>query len=287
MVLLNLSICDTSNVPDIGQEMCQNDKVRKISFTGSTKIGKLLMKQSSDTVKKVSLELGGNAPFIVFEDADIAQAVDSCLLSKFRNAGQTCVCADRFLIHESIEQEFLEQLIKKLKTNISVGSPFSSEVNTMGPLITSKAAQAIDSLVKDALETTDAELIYTGKLSEEGENFYPPTILRNVCRRSKIWTQETFAPTVVISTFSSEEEALEVANDTTTGLASYFFTSDLQRVFRVSRLLETGIVGVNDGIISTASAPFGGVKESGLGREGSIIGLEEYLETKYVFLNAD
>lgn len=284
---MNLSICDTSNVPDIGQEMCQNDKVRKISFTGSTKIGKLLMKQSSDTVKKVSLELGGNAPFIVFEDADIAQAVDSCLLSKFRNAGQTCVCADRFLIHESIEQEFLEQLIKKLKTNISVGSPFSSEVNTMGPLITSKAAQAIDSLVKDALETTDAELIYTGKLSEEGENFYPPTILRNVCRRSKIWTQETFAPTVVISTFSSEEEALEVANDTTTGLASYFFTSDLQRVFRVSRLLETGIVGVNDGIISTASAPFGGVKESGLGREGSIIGLEEYLETKYVFLNAD
>jgi len=263
--------------------LCENPLIRKLSFTGSTPVGKLLMKQSSGTVKRLSLELGGNAPFIVFDDADIDQAVSAAIASKFRNAGQTCVCADRFLVHASIELEFLSKLSEKVK-QLRVG-PGMDEGIAMGPLITENAALNVEAKVKEALNG-GAECIVGGKrLKDLGPNFFQPTILRNVEPSSRLWHTETFGPVVPLRTFETEEEAIALANDTTTGLASYFCSKDASRIFRVARRLENGIVGINDGIISSASAPFGGVKESGLGREGSPLGIDEYLETKYVFLN--
>ena len=277
------SIADTETTPEIGEEFCTNTSVKKISFTGSTRVGKLLMKLSSDTVKRVSMELGGNAAFIVFDDADIEQAVKAAVASKFRNAGQTCVCADRFIIHESVEKEFIEQLHDKVKT-MKVGDGSISSTN-IGPLVSSKAAQSVKDKVEEAI-ADGAECVVGGNpLPNLGPNFYEPTILRNVASSSKIWNTETFGPVVAITSFVTEEEAIELANDTNTGLASYFCTNDMSRVFRVSSSLENGLVGVNEGIISSAVAPFGGVKESGLGREGSSVGLAEFLETKYVFLN--
>lgn len=237
----------------------------------------------SDTVKRVSMELGGNAAFIVFDDADIEQAVNAAVASKFRNAGQTCVCADRFIIHESVEKEFIDQLCEKVK-NMKVGDGSISGTN-IGPLISSKAAQSVKDKVEKAI-SDGAECVVGGNLLPNlGPNFYEPTILRNVALSSEIWNTETFGPVAAIRTFVTEEEAIELANDTNTGLASYFCTNDMSRVFRVSTSLENGLVGVNEGIISSAVAPFGGVKESGLGREGSSVGLAEFIETKYVFLN--
>lgn len=241
------------------------------------------MKMGSDTVKRVSMELGGNAAFIVFDDADIEQAVNAAVASKFRNAGQTCVCADRFIIHESVEKEFIDQLCEKVK-NMKVGDGSISGTN-IGPLISSKAAQSVKDKVEEAI-SDGAECVVGGNLLPNlGPNFYEPTILRNVALSSEIWNTETFGPVAAIRTFVTEEEAIELANDTNTGLASYFCTNDMSRVFRVSTSLENGLVGVNEGIISSAVAPFGGVKESGLGREGSSVGLAEFIETKYVFLN--
>ncbi len=282
--VFELITADADTAKEVGYEMCVNPLVKKISFTGSTSVGKLLMKNSADTVKRLSLELGGNAPFIVFDDADIDQAVNAAMSSKFRNAGQTCVCADRFIIHSSVENEFVTKLTDKVK-QIVVGHGMKDGV-TMGPLVTSTAA-IILKLKVDAALAEGAKCILGGYLLDEthGPNYFAPTIVTNVNTQSSIWDCENFGPIVAITTFETEEEALSLANDTPTGLASYFFTTNLSKIFRVSSLLENGIVGVNEGVVSAAAAPFGGVKESGLGREGSELGIKEYLETKYVFIN--
>jgi len=277
-------IADRETTPSIGEEFCTNPIVKKVSFTGSTSVGKLLMKMSSDTVKRLSLELGGNAPFIVFEDADIEQAVHAAVASKFRNAGQTCVCADRFIVHESIEEEFFKAFFQKV-SKIKVG-PGLHEENSMGPLIVASATTGIQEKVDEAI-VDGAECIIGGcPMPELGPNFFEPTILRNVSPSSRIWNTETFGPVAAITTFLREEDALKLANDSRSGLASYFCSNDMARVFRVADRLENGLIGINDGIMSTAVAPFGGVKESGLGREGGAQGIGEYLETKYIFLNA-
>ncbi|GFH59906.1 aldehyde dehydrogenase [Chaetoceros tenuissimus] len=281
--VFQLVIADTETTPDVGEEFCKNKIVKKISFTGSTAVGKLLMKMSSDDVKRLSLELGGNAPFIIFDDADMDQAVNAAISSKFRNSGQTCVCADRFLIHEDIEQEFIHRLCEKVK-EFKIGHGLKEET-TMGPLIQAKAAVEVKRKVDEAIEE-GAECVIGGDMALDlGPNFFQPTILRNVDQSSSIWKTETFGPVVAISTFRNEEDAVNRANDSPLGLASYFCTKDLARILRVSEQLENGLVGVNEGVISTASAPFGGVKESGLGREGSTIGIAEYTETKYIYLN--
>lgn len=281
--VFQLVIADKSTTPQIGEEFCTNPIVKKISFTGSTAVGKLLMKLSSDTVKRLSLELGGNAPFIVFDDADLEQAINAAIASKFRNAGQTCVSADRFIIHEDIEDDFIRMLSEKVK-EIKVGSGLS-EVTNMGPLIEASAVTNIKEKIDEAIDQ-GAELILGGDSIEKlGPNFFQPTILRNVDPSSRVWLTETFGPVVAITTFLHEEDAVNLANDSSSGLASYFCSKDLARIFRVAERLENGLVGINEGIISTAVAPFGGMKESGLGREGSQSGIAEYLETKYVFLN--
>mmetsp|Transcript_9531 Transcript_9531/g.13299 ORF Transcript_9531/g.13299 Transcript_9531/m.13299 type:complete len:404 (-) Transcript_9531:189-1400(-) len=268
---------------EVGEEFCTNPTIKKISFTGSTPVGKLLMKMSSDTVKRLSLELGGNAAFIVFDDADIDQAVNAAMASKFRNAGQTCVCADRFIIHRSVEEEFVSKLTRKV-SEIQVGSGVE-EGTTMGPMISKIAVSKVKEKVDKALDE-GAELVIGGSpIPDLGPNFFQPTIVRNVRLDSMLWSTETFGPVVATTTFDTEKEAIELANDTTSGLASYFCSKDGERIFRVAGRLENGIIGINDGIISSASAPFGGVKESGLGREGSAAGIAEYLETKYMFLN--
>ena len=278
-----LSTASPETTPDVGTEFCTNAQVQKISFTGSTRVGKLLMKLSSDTVKRLSLELGGNAPFIVFDDADLDTAVSAAMASKFRNAGQTCVCADRFLVHSGVKDEFCDRLVQEMK-KLRVG-PGMKESTKMGPLISAQAAKVVEDKVEEAV-ADGANLITGGRLMEElGSHFYEPTLLMNVQRKSRIFSEETFGPVVAMTTFDTEEEAISIANDCSVGLASYFCTKDLSRAMRVSRQIEAGLVGVNEGIISTCTAPFGGVKESGLGREGSPMGINEYLETKYIFLN--
>jgi succinate-semialdehyde dehydrogenase/glutarate-semialdehyde dehydrogenase len=261
--------------------------VRKISFTGSTAVGKLLMKQSSSTVKRLSLELGGNAPFLVFEDANVDQAVSAAISSKFRNAGQTCVCSDRFLVHASIYDEFIEKLAAAINDGIIsvvVGNGMDEGV-TMGPLISEQACETVHEKVQAAIRAGAKCVTGGSKLSHLGSHFYAPTVLTHVPLDADIWNTETFGPVAAVRSFDTEEEALSIANDSPVGLASYFLTQNLGRTFRVAKALETGMVGVNDGIISSCTAPFGGIKESGLGREGSSAGLQEYLETKYVFIN--
>lgn len=276
-------VADKRTTPEVGEEFCKNPIVKKISFTGSTTVGKLLMKMSSDTVKRLSLELGGNAPFIVFEDANLEQAANAAIASKFRNAGQTCVCADRFIIHESVEEEFIQILLEKI-SQIKVG-PGLNEETTMGPLIEECVVSNIQEKVDEAIADGAECLVGGSPMTHVGPNFFEPTVLRNVLGESRIWNTETFGPVVAIRTFLHEDDAVELANDTNTGLASYFMTTDIDRIFRVSERLDNGLVGINDGVISTAVAPFGGMKESGLGREGSDAGIEEYLEKKYVFIN--
>jgi succinate-semialdehyde dehydrogenase/glutarate-semialdehyde dehydrogenase len=236
------------------------------------------MKTSSSTVKRLSLELGGNAPFIVFDDADMDQAIASAMASKFRNAGQTCVCADRFLVHSSRYDEFIERLTAAMD-DLVVGV-------TMGPVISAQACDGIHDKVQDAIAAGAKCVTGGSKLDDSlGTHFYAPTLLIDVPTDADIWKTETFGPVAAIRSFDTEEEAVEIANDSSVGLASYFLTKDLARTFRVAKALETGLVGVNEGVISTCTAPFGGVKESGLGREGSTVGLQEYVETKYVFIN--
>ena len=278
----------TTNTPtmvqEVGNEICTNTNIKKISFTGSTAVGKAIMKLSSSTVKRLSLELGGNAPFIVFDDADIDKAVTGAISSKFRNAGQTCVCADRFIIHESIVNEFVTKLTTRVQEQITIGHGMKVGV-TMGPVITSHQVQLIKGKINDAI-MAGATCVHGGSaLDKIGPNYIEPTIITNITPDMALWHTETFGPVISIITFTTEEEALALANDTPTGLASYFYTQDMGRIFRVSAALENGIVGVNEGIISSAYVPFGGVKESGLGREGSVVGMNEYLETKYIFLN--
>jgi len=280
--VFQLIMADEETAPKVGTEFCSNEIVKKISFTGSTTIGKHLMKLSSSTVKRLSLELGGNAPFIVFKDADIDQAINSAIASKFRNAGQTCVCADRFLIHSSVATRFITGLCDKIK-EIKVG-PGIDVTSTMGPLISKSAVDKMVEKVAEAI-SEGGECILGGEPLSIGPNYFAPTVIQNVNIESKLWRDETFGPIAAIRTFETEEEAISLANTSTTGLASYIFTQNMPRMFRVAARLQTGMVGINDGVISTASAPFGGIKESGLGREGSDAGLAEYLETKYIFLN--
>lgn len=266
----------------MGDELCTNPSVKKISFTGSTPVGKLLMETSASTVKRLSLELGGNAPFIVFEDADMDQAVASAMGSKFRNAGQTCVCADRFLVHSSRYEEFVDRMSSAIDDFV-IGDGMDENV-TMGPVISAQACDGIDQKVQDAI-AAGAKCVAGGSKLALGSHFYAPTLLVDVPRDSDIWKTETFGPVAAVRSFDTEEEAIEIANDCSVGLASYFLTKDLGRTFRVAKALETGLVGVNEGVMSTCTAPFGGVKESGLGREGSTNGLQEYVESKYVFIN--
>ncbi|WP_127960238.1 NAD-dependent succinate-semialdehyde dehydrogenase [Serratia microhaemolytica] len=263
----------------IGETMMANPVVRKISFTGSTPIGKLLMRQAAESVKKVSLELGGNAPFIVFDDADIDAAIAGGMAAKFRNSGQTCVCVNRFYIQDGIYDRFVEKLADAARA-LKV-APGLTPGAQQGPLINAAAVEKVELHLKDALQQ-GAKLVCGGERHALGGNFFQPTVLANTHEQMLLAQEETFGPLAACFRFSSEEEVITRANNTPYGLSAYLYTRDLARAFRVSRALESGMVGINEGIVSTEVAPFGGVKESGLGREGSDIGMEEYLETKYI-----
>ncbi|MEB8434226.1 NAD-dependent succinate-semialdehyde dehydrogenase [Cocleimonas sp. KMM 6892] len=273
------SVVTASQGKDVGEEMTTNPIVRKVTFTGSTAVGKILMKQCSSTLKKMSLELGGNAPFIVFEDADLEAAVEGLMVSKYRNSGQTCVCTNRTIVHESVYDEFAAKLAAKVG-ELKVGDGFEEGVN-QGPLINMAAVEKVEDHISDAVEK-GAKVLVGGKRHELGKTFFEPTLLANVTTDMKVTYEETFGPVAPLFSFKTEAEAIQMANDTEFGLAAYFFSRDIGRSWRVSEALEYGMVGVNSGLISTEVAPFGGVKESGLGREGSKFGLDEYLETKYI-----
>ena len=269
----------TGSAKEIGLELSTNPIVRKLSFTGSTEVGKILLSQCSSTVKKVSMELGGHAPFIVFEDADIDQAVLGAMQSKFRNTGQTCVCANRIFVHEKIYDEFVSKFTDAV-SKIKVGNGLEEDT-VSGPLIDEYSLAKVKEHVEDAVNT-GAKIAIGGEMHNLGGNFFQPTILSNVTSKAKITYEETFGPVAPVYKFSSEEEVVKMANDTPYGLASYFFSRDIGRIWRVAEALEYGMVGVNTGLTSKAEIPFGGVKESGLGREGSRFGLDEYLEIKYI-----
>ncbi len=271
----------TGDSKAIGAELCANPVVRKLSFTGSTETGRILMKQSADTVKKLSLELGGNAPFIVFEDADLDAAVEGALASKYRNAGQTCVCANRLYVQDRVYDAFAAKLTEKVK-GFKVGAGTEPGV-TIGPLIDEPGVQKVEKHVADALGK-GAKALLGGKRHERGGLFFQPTVLANVTPDMLVSHEETFGPVAPLIRFKTEDEVIRLANDTEFGLCGYFYSRDVGRIFRVAERMETGIVGANVGIISTEVAPFGGVKQSGLGREGSKYGLEEYLEVKYLLL---
>ncbi len=269
----------TGDAPKIGGEMTGNPIVRKLTFTGSTAVGKLLMQQCAGTVKKVSMELGGNAPFLVFDDADVEAAVEGAMMSKFRNTGQTCVCANRILVQAGVYDEFAKKMSKAMES-LSVGNGLD-ESSTQGPLINKAALHKVEEHVEDA-QQKGASIALGGAPHKLGGTFYQPTLLTGVTAEMKVAGEETFGPLAPLFSFDTEEEGIAMANDTPFGLASYFYARDLSRVWRVSEALETGIVAVNTGIFSTEVAPFGGVKESGVGREGSKYGIDEYLELKYV-----
>ena len=269
----------TGSATEIGAELTSNPIVRKLSFTGSTETGKVLMAQCAGTVKKLSLELGGNAPFIVFDDADLDAAVEGAIASKYRNTGQTCVCANRLLVQDSVYDRFsakLAEAVKKLAP-----APGLDDGATQGPLIDDRAVEKVESHVADAV-SKGAHVLVGGKRHSRGGRFFEPTILTGVTPAMAVAKEETFGPVAPLFRFSTEAEAIALANDTEFGLAAYFYGRDIARVWRVAEALEYGIVGINTGIISTEVAPFGGVKESGIGREGSKYGLEEFLEIKYL-----
>jgi succinate-semialdehyde dehydrogenase/glutarate-semialdehyde dehydrogenase len=271
----------TGAAAEIAEELTSNPVVRKISFTGSTEIGRQIMEKCAHDIKKVSLELGGNAPFIVFEDADLDAAVDGALASKFRNAGQTCVCANRLYVHDKVYDAFVDKLTSAVAA-LKVGDGFTDGV-TLGPLIDGKAVAKVREHIEDAL-AKGAKVVQGGGAHAQGENFFEPTILVNVPDNARVAKEETFGPLAPVFRFFDDAEVIKKANDTEFGLAAYFYTANLSRVFRVGEALEYGIVGVNTGIISSEAAPFGGVKASGVGREGSKYGLEDYLEIKYLCL---
>ncbi|MBR9883255.1 MAG: NAD-dependent succinate-semialdehyde dehydrogenase [Oceanospirillales bacterium] len=277
--LLNIITCSKENASLVGGEMTSNPIVRKLSFTGSTPVGKLLMRQSSDTVKKVSLELGGNAPFIVFDDADLDAAVAGVLASKYRNTGQTCVCANRILVQDGVYDAFAQKLSAAVSA-LTVGAGLEGDVQ-QGPLINEAALAKVQRHVDDAV-AKGARIVLGGKPHALGGTFFEPTILADVTPEMLVTREETFGPVAPLYRFHTEDEAIALANDTEFGLASYFYSRDIGRIWRVAEALESGMVGINEGIISNEVAPFGGIKESGLGREGSRYGLEEYLETKYL-----
>ncbi|WP_116474111.1 NAD-dependent succinate-semialdehyde dehydrogenase [Zobellella maritima] len=263
----------------VGKEMTDDSRVRKLSFTGSTRVGKLLYGQSADTVKKLSLELGGNAPFIVFDDADLDAAVAGAVISKFRNAGQTCVCANRILVQDGIHDAFVARF-KEAVEQLVVGNGLI-DTTTLGPVINKAAIDKIAAMV-DTAQTQGAELVTGGRRHPAGELFFAPTILTGVTQDMEIARQEIFGPVAPVIRFKDDAEAIAIANDTPYGLAAYFFTESHSRIWKIAEGLEYGMIGINEGILSNEIAPFGGVKESGLGREGSSQGLEDYMETKYL-----
>ena len=279
--VINILTADAEQSIAIGKTLCASPTVRHLSFTGSTEVGRILMAQCAPTVKKLALELGGHAPFIVFEDADIDAAVAGAVMSKYRNSGQTCVCANRFYVHKTVHDAFVEKFAKAVQ-KIIVGNGMEAGI-TQGPLIEPAALEKVERHVADAL-SKGATLVSGGKRSALGGTFYEPTILTNVSNDMLITYEETFGPVAPIMTFDSDEEVIRLANHSQFGLASYFYSRDIGRIWRAAEALEYGIVGVNTGIISNEVAPFGGVKQSGLGREGSIYGMDEYLELKYVCL---
>ncbi len=269
----------TGNPVEIGNEMCANPTVRKLSFTGSTAVGRLLMQQVAPTVKKISLELGGNAPFIVFDDADLDAAVEGAMISKFRNAGQTCVCANRIFVQDTVYDAFAKKLAVKVAA-LTVGLGTDAGV-TQGPLINARALAKVESHVADAV-ARGAKVALGGKLHSLGGNFYQPTILTDVTPAMQIFSEETFGPVAPLIRFKDDAEVVRMANDSEFGLASYFYSRDIGRAWRIAEQLEAGMVGVNTGLVTTHVAPFGGVKQSGLGREGSKYGIEEFVEVKYI-----
>lgn len=269
---------------DIGQEFTENDKVRKLTFTGSTGVGKILMRQGAEQIMKLGLELGGNAPFIVFDDADLDAAVEGAMISKYRNNGQTCVCANRIYVQAGVYDAFAEKLAAKVSA-MKIGDGFEDGV-VAGPLITDKALEKVEEHIADALEK-GGKIAVGGKRDARGGLFFQPTILTGITSAMKVAKEETFGPVAPLFRFETEEDVIEMANDTEFGLASYFYAKDLSRVFRVAEALEYGMVGINTGLISTEVAPFGGIKQSGQGREGSKYGIEDYVEVKYLCLQVD
>ena len=267
----------------IGESLLKDNRVRKLSFTGSTGVGKLLYKQSADTLKRLSLELGGNAPFIVFDDADLDKAVEGAIKSKFRNAGQTCVCANRFLVQSGIYDAFVQRL-KQRMTELVVGNGLMSDVD-IGPLINEDAIDKVKAMVEQA-KSMGAEVALGGHLAHEAGLFYPPTLLLNVTAEMDVFQQEIFGPVAPIMRFETEQDGVRLANATPYGLAAYCYTQHLGRAMRLPKALDYGMVGINEGVISTTVAPFGGVKHSGLGREGGQEGLDEYMDTQYVYMGA-
>lgn len=279
--VFNIVTADGQQSIAVGQALCDSPIVRKLTFTGSTPVGRILMKQSAPTIKKLSLELGGLAPFIVFDDADIDAAVEGAIISKYRNAGQTCVCTNRFYVHQNVYDSFVEKLAKKVR-QLKVGDGFADAV-VQGPLIDDDAVKKVASHVDDALKK-GANAVTGGKRHALGGRYFEPTVLAHVTEDMLCMKEETFGPVAPVVKFTDESEVIELANHTEYGLASYFYSRDIHRVFRVAEALEYGMVGVNTGLISNEVAPFGGVKQSGLGREGSTYGIEEFTEIKYVCL---
>lgn len=277
--VLNILTADGAQSIEVGKMLCESDIVRHLSFTGSTEVGRILMRQSAPTIKKLSLELGGNAPFIVFDDADIDSAVEGAMVSKYRNAGQTCVCANRIYVQEAVYDAFVQKLAEKSR-GIKVGSGFEPGV-TQGPLIDDQALAKVEQHVADA-QAKGGKLLTGGK--RIGDRFFEPTVIAEATSEMLCAREETFGPVAPVFRFKTEDEVIALANDTEFGLASYFYSRDIGRIFRVGEALEYGMVGINTGLISTAEVPFGGVKQSGLGREGAHHGIEEYVEVKYLCL---
>ncbi|HFG6935811.1 NAD-dependent succinate-semialdehyde dehydrogenase [Acinetobacter baumannii] len=268
----------TGDAAHIGDAIFESDIVRKFTFTGSTPVGKMLLERSAKTLKKVSLELGGNAPFIVFDDADLDAAIEGALIAKFRNAGQTCVCVNRFLVQAGIYEKFIAALSQKIQ-NFNIGNGLEAG-HDIGPLINASAVKKVEAHIQDALDK-NGRLVVGGKKHKAGELFFEPTLIADVTADMDVATQETFGPLAAVFKFETEQQAVEMANATEFGLAAYCYTKDLGRAWRMSEQLEYGMVGINKGLISNEVAPFGGIKQSGLGREGSKYGIEDYLEIKY------
>ncbi|KAL0623326.1 Succinate-semialdehyde dehydrogenase, mitochondrial [Plecturocebus cupreus] len=276
----NVIPCSRKNAKEVGEAICTDPLVSKISFTGSTTTGKVLLHHAANSVKRVSMELGGLAPFIVFDSADVDQAVAGAMASKFRNAGQTCVCSNRFLVQRGIHDAFVKAFAEAMKKSLRVGNGFE-EGTTQGPLINEKAVEKVEKQVKDAV-CKGATVVTGGKRHQLGRNFFEPTLLSNVTQDMLCSHEETFGPLAPVIKFDTEEEAIAIANAADVGLAGYFYSQDPAQIWRVAEQLEVGMVGVNEGLISSVECPFGGVKQSGLGREGSKYGIDEYLELKYV-----
>ncbi len=279
--VINIIVADGDKSSEIGLEMCESPIVKKVSFTGSTEVGRILLRQSATTVKKLSLELGGNAPFIVFDDADLDAAVEGAIASKYRNAGQTCVCANRIYIQDSVYDAFAKKFVEKV-SKMKVGAGIESGV-VIGPLIDNSAVEKVKAHIADAI-AKGGKLVLGGKPHALGGLFFEPTVITEVTSQMIVAREETFGPVAPLFRFSSEDEVIAMANDSEFGLAAYFYARDIGRIFRVAEALESGMVGVNAGVIANEATPFGGVKQSGLGREGSKYGVDEYLEVKYVCL---